>query len=170
MVRLVSLFFCFFSEGGIMSGSYRKYSQCLERSVKHIFNNLFEDLSIDEIFEKDRISGGITVLIEMDGTLKGALRIRLPDATVKSLTKKMHPTAKSSKNREHMEDIAGEMGNLIAGTFANQLQFIRHSIRLFPPEFGDDLVGITTFYENINMIFESAYGLLAVDLFYKEKE
>jgi CheY-specific phosphatase CheX len=152
-----------------MADNYRKYNMCLERSVKHIFTNLFNDPTIDEIFEKDRVAGGCTVLIEMDGTLKGALRIRLPHATIRSLTKKINPKLKGAKITEHIEDIAGEMGNLIAGTFANQLQFIDHTIRLFPPEFGDDLVGITTFYDNINMIFESKYGILAIDLFYKEK-
>jgi CheY-specific phosphatase CheX len=152
-----------------MSDNYRKYSQCLERSVKHIFTSLFDDPSIDEIFDTPRISGGYTVLIEMDGTLKGALRLQFPAQTVKSLAKKIDPGAKGAKAAEQAEDIAGEMGNLIAGTLANQLQFIRHSIRLFPPEFGDDLVGMTTFFENINMVFSSIYGNFAIDLFYKEK-
>ena len=151
-----------------MSTSYHKFSQCLERSVKHIFTNLFEDSTIDETFEENTIQGGCTVLIEMDGTLKGALRIKLPEKTIKSLTKQMFPSAKGKESSAHSEDVAGEMGNLIAGTFANQLQFIKHSIRLYPPEFGDDLVGTTVFYENINMTFASIYGLFMIDLFYKE--
>ena len=149
--------------------SYRKFSQCLERSVKHIFTNLFKDPSIDEIFDREPSDIGKTVMIEMDGTVKGALRIQLPALTIKSLAKTIDPGAKGKHFSETAEDVAGEMGNLIAGTFVNQLQYINHSIRLFPPEFGDDLLGTTALYENVNMTFQSAYGLFMVDLFYKEK-
>jgi CheY-specific phosphatase CheX len=148
--------------------NYRKYNQCLERAVKHIFNNLFEDKTIDEVFDLSDFTSHCTVTIEIDGTLKGVLRIQLPAKTIKTLTKKFFPGIKAKDEISKVEDVAGEMGNLIAGTLANQLQFINHSIRLFPPEFGDDLVGLTTFYENINMIFDSRYGSFIVDLFYKD--
>jgi CheY-specific phosphatase CheX len=149
--------------------NYKKFSQCLERSVKHIFTHLFKDPSIDEIFEKVTIGKGRTVLIEMDGTVKGVLRIQLPDATIKSLAKTIDPDAKGKSAAATAEDVTGEMGNLIAGTLVNQLQYINHSIRLFPPEFGDDLIGTTTLYENVSLTFGSVYGSFIVDLFYKEK-
>jgi CheY-specific phosphatase CheX len=151
-----------------MSSEYKRYSQCLERSVKHIFTQLFGDPTIDEIFENPSIRGGYTVILEMDGTLKGALRIQLPKKTLRTLAKKMDSSDSERSIDERAEDVSGEMANLIAGTFANQLQFINHSIRLFPPEFGDDLVGLTTFYENINMVFSSAFGIFSIDLFYKD--
>ncbi len=153
-----------------MSVNYRKISHCLERSVRHIFSSLFDDPTADEIFDVNTIPAGHTVLIEMDGTLKGLLRIRIPQKTISAIAKKMDPNAKGKKAKEREEDIAGEMGNLIAGTLTNQLQFIGHSIRLFPPEFGEDLIGLTTFYENVSMIFNTAYGYLGIDLFYREKE
>jgi CheY-specific phosphatase CheX len=151
-----------------MPANYRKYNQCLERAVKHIFNNLFDDQSIDEVFELPDFTSHCTVTIEIDGSLKGVLRIQLPPKTIKTLTRKFFPGIKTKDEISKVEDVAGEMGNLIAGTLANQLQFINHSIRLFPPEFGDDLVGLTTFYENINMLFNSIYGPFIIDLFYKD--
>jgi CheY-specific phosphatase CheX len=151
-----------------MSSEYKQYSLCLERSVKHIFSSLFKDPSVDEIFEAAPVKGAYTVLLEMDGTMKGALRIQLPKKTIRALAQKMDPSTSGSALEEHSEDIAGEMANQIAGTFANQLQFVQHSIRLFPPEFGNDLVGLTTFYENINMIFSSKYGTFEIDLYYKD--
>ena len=149
--------------------NYRKFSQCLERSVKHIFRNLFGDSSIDEVFDESPSHFGKTVMIEMDGTVKGALRIRLPDPTIKSLAKAIDPDAKGKQFSATAEDVAGEMGNLIAGTLVNQLQYINHSIKLYPPEFGEDLLGTTALYENVNMTFRSAYGAFVVDLYYKEK-
>ena len=149
--------------------NYRKFSQCLERSVKHIFTNLFGDASIDEVFDETPSAFGKTVMIEMDGTVKGALRIQLPEPTIKSLAKTIDPNAKGKQFSATAEDVAGEMGNLIAGTLVNQLQYINHSIKLFPPEFGDDLLGTTALYENVNMTFRSAYGAFVVDLYYKEK-
>ncbi|MGL4368442.1 MAG: chemotaxis protein CheX [Spirochaetota bacterium] len=149
--------------------NYRKFSQCLERSVKHIFTNLFGDSSIDEVFDENPVSFGKTVMIEMDGTVKGALRIQLPEPTIRSLAKTIDADAKGKKFSAVAEDVAGEMGNLIAGTLVNQLQYINHSIKLFPPEFGDDLLGTTALYENVNMTFRSSFGAFVVDLYYKEK-
>jgi CheY-specific phosphatase CheX len=151
-----------------MSSDYKQYSLCLERAVKHIFSSLFRDPSVDEVFETTPVKNAYTVLLEMDGTMKGALRIQLPKKTIRALAQKMNPSTPNSALEEHSEDIAGEMANQIAGTFANQLQFIQHSIRLFPPEFGNDLVGLTTFYENINMMFSSKYGNFEIDLYYKD--
>jgi CheY-specific phosphatase CheX len=149
--------------------NYRKFSQCLERSVKHIFTSLFHDQTIDEVFDETPGKIGKTVLIEMDGTVKGALRIQLAESTIKSLAKEIDPGAKGKSFAVIAEDVAGEMGNLIAGTLVNQLQYINHSIRLFPPEFGEDLVGTTALYENVSMTFRSVHGLFCVDLFYREK-
>ena len=151
-----------------MSSEYQQYSLCLERAVKHIFTSLFGDPSVDEVFEAPPIKSAYTVLLEMDGTMKGALKIQLPKKTIRALAQKMFTNSSASQIEEHSEDIAGEMANQIAGTFSNQLQFIKHSIRLFPPEFGEDLVGLTTFYENINMVFESKYGNFEIDLYYKD--
>lgn len=78
------------------------------------------------------------------------------------------PDVKPQSIKKHHADVAGEIANMITGTFANQLQYINYHVRLSPPDFNDDPITVKALYDNINVSFQSSYGGFDVDLYYKE--
>jgi CheY-specific phosphatase CheX len=149
-------------------GNYDRYSRFIVRSVDHIFKNFLNDSNIAEVFEPQSKSNMHLVTIEIQGTLSGELIFNLPLRTLDLITKKMIPGANSRSMKKHYNDVAGELANLISGTFVNQLQFLNHQVRLSPPEVDDEPAGLRTFFENINLSFVSSYGGFDIDLYYKE--
>ncbi len=148
--------------------NYRKYSHLIVRSVDHIFKNFLNDTRIEEVFEAQSSGKDSKVAIEIEGTLSGELVFNIPVKTLDLITKKMIPDLTSRAVRQYHHDVAGEIANLISGTFANQLQFLKHEVRLSPPEIDDDPISLKTFYENINLSFKSSFGGFDIDLYYKE--
>ncbi len=49
--------------------------------------------------------------------------------------------------KKYYNDVAGELANLISGTFANQMQFLNHELRLSTAEVEEDPISLKTFYE-----------------------
>jgi CheY-specific phosphatase CheX len=150
-----------------MSENYRQYSKCLENSIVHIFNNLFNDKSISEIYDSQSSGKAPTVAIEFEGSFHGEILFSLPKKTLKALNKKVNPEIKKMSS-SHYNDLAGEIANLVTGTLANQLQYIQHEITLNPPEFDKDIIKLKTFYDTITMSFVSDFGGFDVDLYYKD--
>ncbi len=150
--------------------NYEKYSRFIVRSVDHIFKNFLNDANVEEVYES-QFSGdkGSSVAIEIEGTLSGELIFYMPVRTLDLITRKMVPHVSGKSIKKHHPDIAGEIANLISGTFANQLQFLKHNVRLSAPEFDDDPIALKAFYENINLSFKTSYGGFDIDLYYKEK-
>ncbi len=148
--------------------NYNTYYKCIVRSVDHIFKNFFKDCSIDEVFDTQSSEKDPVVSVEISGSLTGEIIINLPVKTLNLLIKEMIPNANPRSLKRHHADVAGELANLITGTFANQLQFIERNVRLFPPEYNDDPIKMKTLYENINISFTSDFGGFDVDLYYKE--
>jgi CheY-specific phosphatase CheX len=146
------------------------YSRCLVRSVNHIFKNFLADTSISESYETQTGRNDAWVAIEFDGSLVGEVIINLPDTTLKKITKKFINQSDTKTINSCKPEVAGEIANLITGTFANQLQYADHSINLAPPEFTEDPISIKALYENINLSFTSSYGGFDVDLYYKEND
>lgn len=149
---------------------YKRYSYILSRSVDHIFKHFLNDATIEEVFETQSGQKDPKVSIEFDGTLSGELIINLPHKTLEHITRRMVPEAKGRTLKRYYGDIAGEIANLITGTFANQLQFLNHNVRLSPPEVDDDPITLKTFYENINLSFKSTYGGFDIDFYYRENK
>ncbi len=152
--------------------SYDRYYNCIMRSVDHIFKNFFNDDSIIEVFESRSSGKDAKVSVEIDGSLSGEIVLNLPPSTLNLLIQKMIPDVKRNSRtlQKHYADVAGELANMITGTFANQLQFVEKDIRLSPPEFNNDPIAMKTLYENINIAFDSGFGGFEVDLYYKEKD
>jgi CheY-specific phosphatase CheX len=146
------------------------YTRYLTRSVNHIFKNFLEDNNIEEIYETQSSAKDARVAVEFTGTLEGEILISIPDPTLKLITKKFINKKDATSINASKPDVAGELANLISGTFANQLQYVDHSINLSPPEFNDDPLEVKTFFENINISFNSIYGGFDIDLYYKEDE
>lgn len=149
-----------------MSNSER-YSEFIVRSVDHIFKKFLQDEYIEEVYEAQTDSDDHQVAVEITGTLQGEIVINIPDNTLSLLTKKFIGNRKSAK--KHYGDVAGEIANLITGTFANQMQFDEHEIILSPPEFNDDPIAMKALYDNINLSFSSSFGGFDIDLYYKEE-
>ncbi|MFH0974384.1 MAG: chemotaxis protein CheX [Spirochaetota bacterium] len=151
--------------------SYDRYYNCIIRSVDHIFKNFFNDNTIKEVYKSQSSGKDAKVSIEIDGSLLGEIILNIPPGTLNLLIQKMIPDAKPNLKslQKHYADVAGELANMITGTFANQLQFVEKDIRLSPPEFNSDPITMKTLYENINISFESRFGGFDVDLYYKEK-
>ncbi len=107
--------------------SYDRYYNCIVRSVDHIFKNFFNDSTIKEVFESKSSGKDARVAVEIDGSLTGEIVLNLPPETLNLLIKKMMPDVKSNARsiQKHYSDVAGELANMITGTFANQLQFSR---------------------------------------------
>ena len=137
------------------------------RSVDYIFKNFLEDQTIQEVYETQG-KGGHKIAIEISGTIKGEIIIIMPLNTLNMITKKFITLSKNTSTVKHHKDIAGEIANLIAGSFANQMQFKNHTLLLSPPEFNDDPIAMKALYENINLSFTSEFGGFDIDLYYRE--
>jgi CheY-specific phosphatase CheX len=149
--------------------NYDRYSKYIARSVDHIFKNFLNDNSIHEVYETQSRKNDPKVTVEISGSMTGEIIINLPSKTLNLITRKVIPGVSNKSLKKHHEDVAGEIANLITGTFANQLQFFNHNIRLSAPDFNDDPIVLKTFYENINLSFLSDLGGFDVDLYYKEE-
>ncbi len=149
--------------------NYDRYSKYIARSVDHIFKNFLNDNSVHEVYETQSRKNDPKVTVEISGSMTGEIIINLPSKTLNLITRKVIPGVSNKSLRKHHEDVAGEIANLITGTFANQLQFFNHNVRLSAPDFNDDPIVLKTFYENINLSFSSDLGGFDVDLYYKEE-
>ena len=149
--------------------NYQKYSKCIVRSVNHIFKNFLNDTGIEEVYESQSREKDPLVVVEIDGTLVGEIVINLPVKTLDLITKKFINKSDTKTIRKHHGDVAGELANLITGTFANQLQYADHVIHLAPPEFNDDPITVKALYDNINLSFVSSFGGFDIDFYYRMK-
>ncbi len=149
--------------------NYDRYSKYLVRSVNHIFKHFLDDLSVEEVFESQSNGKDPLVTVEIAGTLVGEIIINLPKKTLDQITMKFINSRDLKAIRKNHGDVAGELANLITGTFANQMQYMEHDIRLNAPEFNDDPIGMKALYENINLSFNSKYGGFDIDFYYKER-
>ncbi len=149
--------------------NYERYSRFIIRSVDHIFKNFLNDFSVQEVFEAQSDETDPKVCVELRGSINGEIIINLPVKTLNHITEKIMPNVSKRSLRRYHEDVAGEIANLITGTFANQLQFLNHTVRLSAPDFNEDQIVIKTFYENINLSFISALGGFDIDLYYREE-
>lgn len=147
--------------------NYDKYSKCIVRSVGHIFKNFLDDGMVEEVYTSQSSPKDHKVAVEIEGTIQGELVINLPDKTLALITKKFINKSDAKSIKKSYSDVAGELANLITGTFANQLQYADHEILLSPPEFNYDLETMKALYENINLSFNSKYGGFDIDLYYK---
>ncbi len=145
-----------------------RYSKYLVRSVNHIFKHFLDDASVEEVYETQSGSKDPLVVVEINGTMKGEIIINLPKKTLDLITMKFINSEDMKTIRKYHGDVAGELANLITGTFANQMQFLKHDIKLNAPEFNDDPISMKTLYENINLSFNSRFGGFDIDFYFKE--
>lgn len=149
---------------------YKKFSRYLVRSVDHIFRNFLEDDNVVEVYESQSAEKDPRVAVEIKGGLEGELLINFPVKTLDLLTKKFLNTKSSRSVKKSYPDVAGELANLITGTFANQLQFMNYDIRLSPPEYEEDPIQIKALYDNVNLSFLTQYGGFDVDFYYRSPD
>jgi CheY-specific phosphatase CheX len=149
---------------------YEKYSKFISRSVNHIFKHFLEDESIAEIYETQAVESDPQVAVEIDGCLKGEIVLNFPVKTLDQLTKKFLRGGSSKSIQKNYPDVAGELANLITGTFANQLQYMNQNITLSPPEYNDDPITMKALYDNVNLSFQSIYGGFDIDFYYKKPD
>ena len=147
-----------------------RYAKYLVRSVNHIFKHFLDDISVEEVFENQSMEKYPLVAIEINGSLVGEIIINLPKKTLDEITRKFINSSDTKAIRRNHGDVAGELANMITATFANQMQYASHDIRLNAPEFNDDPIAMKTLYENINLSFNSKYGGFDIDFYFREKE
>jgi len=147
---------------------YDAYTKILTKSVNHIFKKFLDDHAISEVYESQAGEKDPQVAIEIKGTLEGEVVINMPQKTLTQISRKFigDPNAKISKNMS--ADVAGELANLITGTFANLMQYAEHDLILSPPEFNDDPISIKALYDNVNMSFVSSFGGFDIDFYYRD--
>ncbi len=148
--------------------NYDKYSKMIVRSVDHIFKNFLSDDTITEIYESQPAGKDSRVSIEINGTIKGEIIINFPIKTLDQITRQLINNSSAKSVKKYYEEVAGEIANMITGTFANQLQFMDHNIQLSAPEYNDDTPTTKTLYDNINLTFKSGFGGFEIDLYYRE--
>lgn len=142
------------------------YSKIILRSVVHIFRQFLGDESIEEVYETQSRTDGIKAVVEINGTLRGEIIVTLPINTLNMITRQL--MKKDTAIKKYHADVAGEIVNMITGTFANQMQFKEHNLLLSPPFFNDDPIAMKALYENVNLSFTSGFGGFDIDLYYKE--
>ena len=146
---------------------YETYSKILTKSVNHIFKKFLNDHDIAEVYESQAKANDPLVAIEINGTLSGELIINIPQKTLDQISRKFIGNPKAKISKSIRVDIAGELANLITGTFANLMQYAEHDLILSPPEFNDDPINIKTLYDNVNISFISSFGGFDVDFYYR---
>ena len=147
-----------------------RYAKYLVRSVNHIFKHFLDDVTVEEVFENQSAEKDPLVAIEIDGSLVGEIIINLPKKTLDQITRKFINSSDAKAIRKYHGDVAGELANMITATFANQMQYAAHDIRLNAPEFNDDPITMKTLYENINLSFNSKYGGFDIDFYFRERD
>ncbi len=147
--------------------SYAAYSKVLTKSVSHIFKKFLNDHDIEEVFEGQSGGKDPQVAVEINGTLRGEIVINLPQKTLNQISKKFIGNSKARITKSVSADVAGELANLITGTFANFMQYSDHDLILSPPEFNDDPISMKALYDNVNISFLSSFGGFDVDLYYR---
>jgi CheY-specific phosphatase CheX len=148
--------------------SYEAYSKILTKSVTHIFQKFLHDEKLAEVYEGQSNGKDPKVAVEISGTLKGEIIINMPQKTLTQISRKFIGDPKARITKNVSADVAGELANLITGTFANLMQYARHDIRLSPPEFNDDPITMKALYNNVNISFLSSYGGFDIDLYYRD--
>ena len=113
--------------------NYEIYSKILTKSVNHIFQKFLNDENLAEVYEGQCKGKDPKVAVEISGTLKGEIIINMPQKTLNQISKKFIGDSKARITKKVSADVAGELANLITGTFANLMQYSRHDIRLSPP-------------------------------------
>jgi len=146
---------------------YEIYSKILTKSVNHIFKRFLNDNDIIEVFESQAKENDPLVAVEITGSLSGELIINIPQKTLDQISRKFIGNPKAKISKSIRVDIAGELANLITGTFANLMQYAEHDLILSPPEFNDDPINIKTLYDNVNISFISSFGGFDVDFYYR---
>ena len=149
---------------------YQDYANLMTKSVNHIFQTLLNDQSLREIYDSSlrEKEDSLKVAVEFKGTLRGEIVILFSKKTLTEIAKVFFSGTSSRVSKKMREDVAGELANLITGTFANQIQYLQHDILLSPPEINNDPIQIKALYDNINVPFESSFGKFEVDLFFKK--
>ena len=147
---------------------YEAYTKILTKSVNHIFKQFLNDHQISEVYESQAGKKDHQVAIEIRGTLKGELVINLPQKTLNQISRKFIGDPKAKITKSISSDVAGELANLITGTFANLMQYADHDLILSPPEFNDDPISMKALYDNVNMSFTSSYGGFDIDFYYRD--
>ena len=146
---------------------YETYSKILTKSVNHIFKKFLNDNSIVEVYESQAKKNDPLVAVEIRGTLYGEITINMPQKTLDQISKKFIGNQKAKVSKSTSVDIAGELANLISGTFVNLMQYAEHDLTLLPPEFNDDPINMKTLYDNVNISFTSSFGGFDVDFYYR---
>ncbi len=148
--------------------NYEIYSKILTKSVSHIFLKFLNDENLDEVYEGQSSEKDPKVAVEISGTLKGEIIINIPQKTLNKISRKFIGDNKAKITKKVSADVAGELANLITGTFANLMQYAKHDLRLAPPEFNEDPITMKALYNNVNISFESSFGGFDIDLYYRD--
>ncbi len=148
--------------------NYEIYSKILTKSVSHIFLKFLNDENLDEVYEGQCNEKDPKVAVEISGTLKGEIIINIPQKTLNKISRKFIGDNKAKITKKISADVAGELANLITGTFANLMQYAKHDLRLAPPEFNEDPITMKALYNNVNISFESSFGGFDIDLYYRD--
>lgn len=148
--------------------NYEAYSKILTKSVNHIFKKFLNDHAVSEVFEAQASEKDPQVAIEIMGSLKGELLINMPQSTLTQISRHFMGDPKAKITKSISADVAGELANLITGTFANLMQYAEHDLILSPPEFNDDPISMKALFDNVNMSFTSSFGGFDVDFYYRE--
>lgn len=148
--------------------NYEVYSKILTRSVSHIFLKFLNDENLNEVYKGQCNKKDPKVAVEISGTLKGEIIINIPQKTLNKISRKFIGDNKAKITKKISADVAGELANLITGTFANLMQYAKHDLRLAPPEFNEDPITMKALYNNVNISFESSFGGFDIDLYYRD--
>lgn len=148
--------------------NYEVYSKILTRSVSHIFLKFLNDENLNEVYKGQCNKKDPKVAVEISGTLKGEIIINMPQKTLNKISRKFIGDNKAKITKKISADVAGELANLITGTFANLMQYAKHDLRLAPPEFNEDPITMKALYNNVNISFESSFGGFDIDLYYRD--
>lgn len=153
-----------------MSDNYDAYSKILTKSVNHIFKKFLNDHSISEVYESQASPRDPQISIEINGTLKGELVINMPEKTLTEISPYFIGDSKAKISKSVSTDVAGEIANMITGTFANLMQYSKHDLVLSPPLFNEEAISVKALYDNVNISFKSSFGGFDIDLYYREEE
>ena len=150
-----------------------RYINPLIVSMSKIFTELTGiNIIRDKLFiRKDPIFlDNVAIMIGVTGEIRGQLAISMEKSTALNVASKMMMGMSVSEFDEMAKSAIGEMGNMIAGTYATGLSNLDKRVDITPPSIlsGENINYSSYYGEQLTITFKSDIGDISMDVSIKE--
>lgn len=144
-----------------------RYKEIIKKSVSHIFTTMLQSQSCDQIdllLDEDIYS----IVITCKGSLQGDFHFTYCKKTIANIVSYFNQKNYDKHNESDLKDIAGEISNLIAGTFVTRLRFNKNDIKISHPQHDKTFQENRRTYKDFNLSYSSDYGDMGISFSFKD--